>query len=87
MEGPLTSEVVGLTSEVGAEPLTLSPVSQLPFLPNFASQRTAEFSGFFTLALCLSFIVIFICHSPSWSSPHLLLFILWTNLVQYRVSK
>jgi hypothetical protein len=36
-----------------------------------------------TLALCLSFTVIFICHSPS---PHSLLLILWTNLL-YSVAK
>jgi hypothetical protein len=54
--------------------------SLLLFLPSLirACLPPGLFLWFSTLALCFSFIVIFICHSPS---PHSLLFILWLNLV------
>jgi hypothetical protein len=49
--------------------------SLLRFLPNLASHLDC-FSGFLTLALCLSFIVTFICDS---FSPHSLLFYFMTQ--------
>jgi hypothetical protein len=54
--------------------------SLLPFLHslNIPQDPPGLLLWFLTMALCFSFIVIFICHSPL---PHSLLFTLWPNLV------